>query len=53
MGRVNANSNASIQAIANHSVIAGETIHNEPFEIADNAVAGALKAADQRRRAYT
>ena len=52
MGRVNANSNAHIQAIANRSVIAEETIHIEPVEITTNAVASAFKAADQRGRAY-
>jgi len=52
MGRVNANSNAHFQAIANRSVIAEETIHIEPVEITTNAVASAFKAADQRGRAY-
>ena len=49
---VNANSDEDIHAIAERAVIAGETIHNEPFEITADAVACALKAADQQGRAY-
>ncbi len=49
---VNADSDEDIHAIAERAVIAGETIHNEPFEITADAVACALKAADQQGRAY-
>ena len=49
---VNPESDDQIQKIAERSVISGETIHNEPFEVKAAAVACALKAADQQGRAY-
>ncbi len=49
---VNPESDDEIQQIAERSVISGETIHNEPFEVKAAAVACALKAADQQGRAY-
>ena len=49
---VNANSDEDIHSIAERAVMAEETIHNEPFEITADAVACALKAADQQGRAY-
>ena len=49
---VNADSDKEIQTIAERAVMPGETIHNEPFEVSADAVACALKAADQQGRAY-
>ena len=49
---VNAESDKEIQTIAERAVLPGETIHNEHFEVSADAVACALKAADQQGRAY-
>ena len=49
---INAGDDEEIKAIAERAVIPGETSHNEPFEVTAEAVARALKAADQQGRAY-
>jgi glycerol dehydrogenase len=49
---VDADSDKEIQTIAERAVMPGETIHNEPFNVSADAVACALKAADQQGRAY-
>jgi glycerol dehydrogenase len=49
---IDAGNDAELMAIAERSVIPGETSHNEPFEVTAIAVMRALKAADQLGRAY-
>lgn len=49
---IDANNDEEIMQIATRAVIPGETSHNEPFEVTAEAVARALKAADQQGRSY-
>jgi len=44
---VNADSDDQLLAIAERSVVPGESSHNEPFAVSAEAVVSALKAADQ------
>ncbi len=50
---VDANSEEQLRRIAERSTIAGETSHNEPFQVSAEMVLSALKAADQWGRRLT
>jgi glycerol dehydrogenase len=46
-------SDALLQQIAARAVIAGESIHNEPFAVTADLVSAAIRAADAAGRGYT